>query len=73
MKNKILMAFGFLMVTSVPIQSFAKINYLCEKKRDNVIASQCGKPSSDKYSGCVTKVKNFDCNTVALHESFDEQ
>lgn len=72
MKNKTIAILGFLMATSASVSAFAKVDVLCEKKREHVIRSVCGRSSSDeKRKECTTFYKNAACGTVALHEAAD--
>lgn len=74
MKNKTIATLSFLVVTSFSVSSFAKLDVLCEKKRERVVKSVCGKSSNEeKRQECISFYKNQACNTVALHESFNEQ
>lgn len=59
---------------TVSFSAQAKRKVLCEKKRDHVIKSVCGKSSSeDKRKECVSFYKSASCGTVALHEQADSE
>lgn len=71
MKNKIVLVVGVLLVGAF---ASARPFHLCEKKRDKVTKEVCASSSSDeKKKECIKFYKNADCNTVALHEQFEEQ
>lgn len=65
---------SFLMATSVSVCASAKVSVLCEKKRDQVSKSVCGRSTNEaKKKECVAFYKNAACSTVGLHEVADRE
>lgn len=74
MKNKIIIALGVLAVSTFSMEVSARPFHQCERKRDKVIQEVCSSSSTEeKKKECVSFYKNAACDTVALHEQFEEQ
>ncbi len=69
-----MMILGLLLTTGISVQTYARPLYICDKKRDKVSLSICDKSSTEeKKQECISFYKNADCNTVALHEQYNEE
>jgi hypothetical protein len=74
MKNKIVVALILLVVSTVSMEASARPFHQCERKRDKVIKEVCASSTSEeKKKECISFYKNAACNTVALHEQYEEQ
>lgn len=74
MKNKTRITLVGFLVMGISLSAQAKVDVLCEKKRDHVIQSVCAKSSSvEKKKECISFYKNASCGTVALHEQTDSE